>query len=58
MLGGGERERYPFCILKSYLRPEFLNHVLALEIPDLNGGSGSSAQPVPEYTNIYYASSE
>ena len=42
--GGGDT---PDSILISYLRPEFLNHVLALEIPDLDGGAGSSAQPVP-----------
>ena len=30
-----------------YLGPELLNHVLALEVPDLDGGAGGGAQPVP-----------
>ena len=30
-----------------YLGPELLNHVLALKVPDLDGGAGGSAQPVP-----------
>merc|ERR1719234_2889382 len=30
-----------------HLRPELLNHVLALQVPDLDGGAGGGAQPVP-----------
>ena len=31
-----------------HLRPELLDHVLALKIPNLDGGPGGGAQPVPE----------
>ena len=30
-----------------YLGPELLNHVLALQVPDLDGGASGGAQPVP-----------
>ena len=31
-----------------HLRSELLDHVLALKIPNLDGGPGGGAQPVPE----------
>ena len=31
----------------TYLGPELLNHVLALQVPDLDGGASGGAQPVP-----------
>ncbi len=33
---------------RGYLGLEFLDHVLALQVPDLDGGAGSGAQPVPD----------
>ena len=35
--GGGAR----------HLRPQLLHHVLALEVPDLDGRAGGGAEPVP-----------
>ena len=39
----------PLSIYKvAHLRSELLDHVLALKIPNLDGGPGGGAQPVPE----------
>ena len=35
-----------------YLGPELLNHVLALQVPDLDGGASGGAQPVPERVSL------
>ena len=35
-----------------YLSVELVDPVLALEVPDLDGGAGGSAQPVSEQNNI------
>jgi hypothetical protein len=44
-----------FSCLTLYLRLELLHHVLALQIPDLDGGAGGGTEPVP--TNISAVSS-
>ena len=36
----------------TYLGPELLNHVLALQVPDLDGGAGGGAQPVPGQDSV------
>ena len=39
------------------LRPEVLHQVLALQVPDLDGGAAGGAQPVPEGGQDYYCMS-
>ena len=34
------------------LRPEVLHHVLALQVPDLDGGAGGGTQPVPAMSKV------
>ena len=46
--GHGETLGWVTTSIASDLRAELLNHVLALKIPDLDGRSSGSTQPVPE----------
>ena len=34
------------------LRPEVLHHVLALQVPHLDGGAGGGTQPVPAISTV------
>ncbi len=45
--GHGETLGWVTTSVASDLRAELLNHVFALKIPDLDGGSSSGTQPVP-----------
>ena len=43
---GGQLKKSPCKVV--HLGSELLDHVLALKIPNLDGGPGGGAQPVPE----------
>ena len=44
--GGGQLKKSPCKVV--HLGSELLDHVLALKIPNLDGGPGGGAQPVPK----------